>query len=79
MSLISVLLLITFLFLCVNSPFLVGGLFVALLLLAAIIVGCVDSFLGFIVFVVYIGGALVLFSYCFILTPLQESSVSFTA
>lgn len=78
MSLISFLLWVVFSFLVVRSPFLVGGLFVASLLLGGLIVGTVDRFLGLIVFVVYVGGALVLFSYCFMLTPLQESSIRIT-
>lgn len=79
MSLISILIFIGFSFLVIGSPFLVGMLFVATLLLGRLVVGTVDRFLGLIVFVVYVGGALVLFSYCFILTPLQETSTSFTA
>nr|AKS04327.1 NADH dehydrogenase subunit 6 [Parasagitta elegans] len=63
-------------FLFVSSPFMVALLFVSTLLLGGLVVGSLDSFLGLIVFVVYVGGALVLFSYCFMLTPLQESSVS---
>nr|AKS04338.1 NADH dehydrogenase subunit 6 [Parasagitta elegans] len=66
-------------FIFVGSPFLLGMLFVATLFLGGLIGGAVDSFLGLIVFVVYVGGALVLFSYCFMLTPLQETSASFTA
>nr|AKS04402.1 NADH dehydrogenase subunit 6 [Parasagitta elegans] len=67
------------LYMCVSSPFVVAGLFVVTLLLASLVVGMLDSFLGLIVFVVYVGGALVLFSYCIMLTPLQQSSVSHTA
>lgn len=56
-----------------SSPFVIAVLFVATVLLSSLIVGSADSFLGFIVFVVYVGGALVLFGYCFILTPLQDT------
>nr|AKS04370.1 NADH dehydrogenase subunit 6 [Parasagitta elegans] len=69
----------SFSFLAMSSPFLVAGLFVWTLCLGGLVVGAVDSFLGLIVFVVYVGGALVIFSYCFMLTPLQESSTNFTA
>lgn len=76
---LSVLFFVVLIFIFVDSPFLLGILFVSTLFLGGIVVGSVDRFLGLIVFVVYVGGALVLFSYCFILTPLQESSARFTA
>lgn len=79
MSLMSILFLVVLSFLFVRSPFLVAILFVATLFLSRFVVGGEDGFLGLIVFVVYVGGALVLFSYCFILTPLQETSNRFTA
>ena len=72
MTVISVLLLAGFLYMLLSSPFVVAMLFVVTLLLSSLVVGSTDSFLGFIVFVVYVGGALVLFSYCFMLTPLQD-------
>ena len=37
------------------------------------IVARLESFLGLVVFIIYVGGAIVLFSYCFMLTPLQET------
>ena len=72
MTVISVLLLAGFLYIVLSSPFVVAMLFVVTLLLSSLVVGSADRFLGFIVFVVYVGGALVLFSYCFMLTPLQD-------
>ena len=42
------------------------------LALTAGVVGSLERFLGLVVFVIYVGGAIVLFSYCFMLTPLQE-------
>lgn len=58
----------------VSSPFAIAGIFVVFLGVSGLLVGSIDSFLGFIVFIVYLGGALILFSYCLILTPLQETS-----
>ena len=49
-----------------------GGLFLCSLALAAGVVGSLESLLGLVVFIIYVGGAIVLFSYCFMLTPLQE-------
>lgn len=60
------------LFLALQSPFAVGGLFLCTLALTAGVVGSLERFLGLVVFVIYVGGAIVLFSYCFMLTPLQE-------
>lgn len=71
MTVISVLLVFGFLYIALSSPFAIAVLFVATLLLSSFVVASADRFLGFVVFVVYVGGALVLFSYCFMLTPLQ--------
>ena len=60
------------LFLTLQHPFAVGGLFLCTLGLTAGVLGSLESFLGLVVFIVYVGGAMVLFSYCFMLTPLQE-------
>ena len=59
-------------FLVLQRPFALGGLFLCTLSLTAGVVGSLESFLGLVVFIVYVGGAMVLFSYCFMLTPLQE-------
>ena len=59
------------LFVCFQNPFAVGGLFLATLSLTALILGSLDGFLGLVVFIIYLGGAIVLFSYCFMLSPLQ--------
>ena len=59
------------LFLCTTNPFALGGLFLGLLLAGAITVGLSNGFLGLILFIVYVGGTIVLFSYCFILRPKQ--------
>lgn len=73
MTLLSLIVGLGFLFLSLSSPFEIAGLFVLTLSVASLLVGRADSFLGFIVFVVYVGGALVLFSYCLMLTPIQKS------
>ena len=61
-------------FLTFQGPYTVGCLFLITLALSAGVVGSLDRVLGLAVFIVYIGGAMVLFSYCFMLTPLQDSS-----
>lgn len=73
MTIITLLLLVVFLYIVTTSPFLIAVLFVITLTVTSLLVAIVDRFLGLIVFVVYVGGALVLFSYCFMLTPLQET------
>ena len=73
MTIITLLILVVFLYIVTTSPFLIAVLFVITLTVTSLLVSIVDSFLGLIVFVVYVGGALVLFSYCFMLTPLQET------
>lgn len=73
MSLITIMFMLFVLLMFASTPLFVAFLFVVLLLITSLTVSGIDRFLGLIVFVVYVGGALVLFSYCFILTPLQDS------
>ena len=71
-ALLPLLLVATGLFLVLQNPYAVGGLFLCTLALTAGVVGSFERFLGLVVFIIYVGGAIVLFSYCFMLTPLQE-------
>lgn len=59
------------LFMVIVTPFSLGILFLILLLISSIIMGVFNGFLGLILFIVYIGGTIVLFTYCFILSPQQ--------
>ena len=67
-------LLIVFLrfFLVFISPFSLGGLFLVLLIARSLAVGIINGFIGLILFIVYVGGTMVLFTYCFILAPRQK-------
>lgn len=78
-QMVSLLVVFGFLFLAVTSPFATALLFVITLLVVRAMVGAMDRFLGFIIFIIYLGGALVLFRYCFILTPLQNTKVNFSS
>merc|ERR1711872_939194 len=71
-ALLPLLLVASGLFLVLQNPYAVGGLFLCSLALTAGVVGSFERFLGLVVFIIYVGGAIVLFSYCFMLTPLQE-------
>ena len=71
-ALLPLLLVAAGLFLVLQNPYAVGGLFLCTLALTAGVVGSLERFLGLVVFIIYVGGAMVLFSYCFMLTPLQE-------
>ena len=64
------------LFLVLQNPYAVGGLLLGTLALTAGVVGSLQSLLGLVVFIVYIGGSLVLFTYGFMLPPLQEGGES---
>ena len=71
-ALLPLLIVAAGLFLVLQNPYAVGGLFLCTLALTAGVVGSLERFLGLVVFIIYVGGAIVLFSYCFMLTPLQE-------
>ena len=71
-ALLPLLLVASGLFLVLQNPYAVGGLFLCTLALTAGVLGSFERFLGLVVFIIYVGGAIVLFSYCFMLTPLQE-------
>jgi len=73
---VPLLLAVAGLFLAFQSPFAVGGLFLCTLALTAGALGSLQGVLGLVIFIIYLGGALVLFSYCFMLTPLQEGRAS---
>lgn len=78
MSLMSIFIVIGFLYLTFSAPFVIAALFILSLGITSLLAGTADRFLGFVVFVVYVGGALVLFSYCFMLTPLQDTNSSYS-
>ena len=59
------------LFLVAISPFSLGGIFFSLLVLRSFAVGITRGLLGLILFIVYVGGTIVLFTYCFMLSPRQ--------
>ena len=69
---LPLLLALSSVYLVLQNPYALGLLFLATLSLTAGVVGSMESLLGLVVFIIYIGGAMVLFSYCFMLTPLQE-------
>ena len=52
-----------------GNPFILSCLFMQALLLVCLLFGSYRMFLGFILFLVYVGGLMVLLSYCVILIP----------
>jgi len=58
-------------FLVMITPFSLGGLFLSLLVVRSLAVGLRSGFVGLILFIVYVGGTIVLFTYCFMLSPRQ--------
>merc|ERR1719348_1806168 len=63
------------LFCVVGEPLLLGGAFLGLVLNSSVWIGINRGFLGLVLFIVYVGGTIVLFTYCLILSPLQFFSV----
>jgi len=58
-------------FFFIREPILLGGVLFGLLLNRALFLGLVSGFMGLVLFIVYVGGTMVLFTYCLILSPLQ--------
>ena len=67
-------LLITWSALVLNNPYLITGLFVLVLLILTRLLGIYCRFISFIIFIVYVGGILILISYCVMLIPLNKFS-----
>lgn len=59
------------LFLFIGEPLLLGVVFLVLLLNRSTWVGINSGFIGLVLFIVYVGGTIVLFTYCLMLSPLQ--------
>ena len=59
------------LFFFIGEPLLLGGAFLVLLLNRSFWLGINRGFIGLVLFIVYVGGTIVLFTYCLILSPLQ--------
>merc|ERR1719474_823020 len=59
------------LFFFVGEPILLGGGLLLLLLNRSLYLSLGNGFLGLILFLVYVGGTIVLFTYCLMLSPLQ--------
>ena len=59
------------LFFFIGEPILLGGAFLVLLLNSSFWLGINRGFIGLVLFIVYVGGTIVLFTYCLILSPLQ--------
>jgi len=59
------------LFFFVGEPILLGGRLLLLLLNGSFYLSLGNGFVGLILFLVYVGGTIVLFTYCLMLSPLQ--------
>ena len=58
--------------LLINNPYLIALLFGQVLVLVTIVLGRVCKLVGFIIFLVYIGGLMVLLRYCVMLLPTNK-------
>ena len=68
-NLLGLSMIISWCVLVINNPIMMSFLFCQLLVLASCLVGRLSPFLGLMVFLVYIGGILILISYCVMLLP----------
>jgi len=58
--------------LVISNPFLIAIVFGHVLILLTYILASISKFLAFILFIVYVGGVIVLLSYCVILLPFTK-------
>jgi len=58
--------------LLIKNPFQLTVIFFFVLFTLSYTVGCLSKFLGFIIFIVYVGGVMVLLAYCVILLPTSK-------
>lgn len=63
--------------LSINNPLLMALLFIQLLVLTSCLIGSLSAFMGLMVFIVYVGGIIILISYCVILIPATKFPVSY--
>lgn len=70
-GIIGMIFLLCSLFFFVGEPLLLGGAFLGLLLNRSYWLGINRGFIGLVLFIVYVGGTIVLFTYCLMLSPLQ--------
>jgi len=62
--------------LIINNPYLIAGLFIQILLLLTFMQSAlVSHFLGLIMFLIYVGGIIILIRYCVMLIPLRKFGV----
>ena len=64
-----IIILVTWGTLLINNPYIMASLFGLVLIFITIIIGYSWKFLGFIFFLVYVGGIMILIRYCVILVP----------
>lgn len=55
--------------LIINNPYLISTLFMQLLIIVSLLIGINRTFIGLILFLVYVGGIIILIRYCVILIP----------
>lgn len=61
----------------VNNPYIIAALLCQFIILTVALVGIFRSFIGFVLFIVYIGGLIILISYCLMLLPVDKFEVPY--
>nr|YP_003433824.1 NADH dehydrogenase subunit 6 [Flaccisagitta enflata]BAI68190.1 NADH dehydrogenase subunit 6 [Flaccisagitta enflata] len=67
----SIILVLSSMFMVVESPISSGLLLVMMLVNMSILLSMKNGFMGMVLFIVYVGGIMVLFTYCLMMSPLQ--------